>query len=98
MRCIVSPSGEASREICSRKALAWSRLPAATWLAQLRSRWMRKRPRSSDLSSRSHGEYGEPSAVGEIDMKLRRGEDVADEETSSATPDINIGNSQRSLF
>jgi len=56
-------SGEASWEICSRAIFAFSRLQAATWFAQVSNKLIKYKPRSSDLSSLSHG-YGDPKLGG----------------------------------
>ena len=61
----------------------FSRLLEATWFAQVSSKWIKYRPRSSDFSSLSHG-YGDPK-LGECDIMENnwRGEEVTDEDLSS---------------
>ena len=83
MHCIVSPSTEASWEICSMAIFIFSRLPEATWFAQVSSKWIKYRPRSSDFSSLSHG-YGDPKlGEGDIMENNWRGEEVTDKDLSS---------------
>ncbi|KAM0912302.1 hypothetical protein ACQ4PT_012973 [Festuca glaucescens] len=87
-RCMASPSGDAREAMCSRAALAASRRPAAAAAAQLRRRWMRQRPRSSERSSRSiHGGVDGAAAVagwsGMLE-KLWSGEEVTEEEEPSS--------------
>lgn len=78
--CIVSPLGEASMEICSSAALAFSRLQEATWFAQVSNKWIKYKPLSSDFNSLIQGC---------VDPKL--GEcDIMDKNYAENEPSCNI--------
>uniref|UniRef100_A0A0A9GXT3 Uncharacterized protein n=1 Tax=Arundo donax TaxID=35708 RepID=A0A0A9GXT3_ARUDO len=83
---MASPSGEASEAMCSSAALAASSRPADAAAAQLRRRWMRQRPRSSERSSRrSQGGVGDAVAgwSGMLE-KFCSGDDVTDDDEPSS--------------
>ncbi|KAI3721588.1 hypothetical protein L2E82_32604 [Cichorium intybus] len=89
--CIVSRSGEARWEIWSRAMLACSKFPEATCSAQVSSRWIRHRPRSSDLSSLTHG-YGDPVTCEiDIDGKVWTGVEFEDELVCIIDNEWNLG-------
>lgn len=81
---MVSPSGEANWEMCSRAIFAFWRLPVATCCAHENNKWIKNKPRSSDCNSLIHG-YGDPK-LGENDVggeKNWRGDEVTDDDPSS---------------
>ncbi|GAB4827804.1 hypothetical protein Ancab_034690 [Ancistrocladus abbreviatus] len=88
IRCIVSAPGEARSVMYSRAIFAFSRLPAATCLAQARRRCIKHNPLSSDFSSvrRVYGDL----KPGDNDMKGKHciGDEVTDEDPSSGKKEL----------